>query len=288
MRVSVTRNKTNVGRFSVFAFAVAALIVQPLLSLNLPSAFAAAPTTHFVSGTGIDSADCSVEASPCLTIQHAVDQAASGDKVSVAAGDYNEDVTINDKVSLEGAGASSTTIIGVLDYTVRLKAGASETKISGFTLKNNIAGKAVLKLETGAALNTLYITGNHFISNNAHLIYAGNVTNSNFTSNTFYVNGITNTPTKKAGVYFEPASNGNTFKNNKFVGSTDSMAIGVQGNNNIFLTNKLNGLTTSYDKVVEFPGTGNTSMGNLLAQTKSALRLTLVISAVSLVHLTKL
>jgi len=50
----------------------------------------AAPTIRYVATTGSDTGnDCSSSASPCATLQHAVDTAVSGDEIHVAAGTYS-------------------------------------------------------------------------------------------------------------------------------------------------------------------------------------------------------
>jgi PGF-CTERM protein/PGF-pre-PGF domain-containing protein len=46
------------------------------------------------------------------SIQEAIDNASSGDTIDVRAGTYNESVTVNKSLTLSGAGADSTTIVG--------------------------------------------------------------------------------------------------------------------------------------------------------------------------------
>jgi hypothetical protein len=73
----------------------------------------AAGTTRLVSTSGTDTGDC--VSTPCETLQYAVDQADSGDTVSVGAGTYAQSVQITKSLTLEGAGSTGsgrTTISG--------------------------------------------------------------------------------------------------------------------------------------------------------------------------------
>jgi hypothetical protein len=54
----------------------------------------AAGLERFVSPTGTDHGDCTVENDPCASIQYAVDQSASGDRVLIAPGHYVGAVTV--------------------------------------------------------------------------------------------------------------------------------------------------------------------------------------------------
>ncbi len=74
---------------------IAALLSGLLLALlGLRSASAtsgSAAVVRYVAPTGTDAGnDCTRPASPCRTIQHAVDQAGSGDEIRVAAGRYDD------------------------------------------------------------------------------------------------------------------------------------------------------------------------------------------------------
>jgi hypothetical protein len=67
----------------------------------LPPAKAAFFAIRLVAPGGADSGDCT--GSPCLTINYAIGQAIAGDTVSVAAGTYVENVTLNKSLTMNGA-----------------------------------------------------------------------------------------------------------------------------------------------------------------------------------------
>ncbi|NJN92674.1 MAG: hypothetical protein HC875_00620 [Anaerolineales bacterium] len=74
--------------------------------LGLPQPIWAAAGYHYVAPTGVDSASCSI-ATPCRTIQQAIDNAASGDEIRVAAGVYQTSsslavVNLNKSLTLRG------------------------------------------------------------------------------------------------------------------------------------------------------------------------------------------
>ena len=94
------------------------LIVAPwamaavLWSLAVTPAFAATTPLH-VATTGVDAGDCAAPSAPCRTITYALTQAVAGDTILVAAGEYVESIRINLRgITIEGAGASATTVIG--------------------------------------------------------------------------------------------------------------------------------------------------------------------------------
>ena len=102
---------------------------------------------RFVDATGSDAAnDCTVEASPCATIAHAIGQATAGEVVSVAAGTYAEQLVIDKSLTLRGdvsgtcpgPGAAAPVLDGggAVGSAVTLVAGASNVTIEGFEITN--------------------------------------------------------------------------------------------------------------------------------------------------------
>lgn len=85
-----------------------ALALRPLLGGLLATVVLASPALadRHVAVGGDDAAnDCTVQATPCATIAHAIAQATPGEIVSVAAGSYAESVTIDKPLTLSGAQA---------------------------------------------------------------------------------------------------------------------------------------------------------------------------------------
>jgi parallel beta-helix repeat protein len=88
------------------------------------SATALVDTPRHVATTGIDNPDCSDPASPCRTVQHAVDVADQGDTVKVAAGVYSDVNThggqaqvvyITKTVTIRGGFTTTSNFIGPPD-----------------------------------------------------------------------------------------------------------------------------------------------------------------------------
>jgi parallel beta-helix repeat protein len=102
------------------------------------------------------------------TIGAAVDKAASGDTIQVAAGTYKEDVTITKALSLIGAGSSSTIIdaTGLANGIVvtSTAVNVSGAVISGFTIENaNFQG---ILLEN---VSSVTVWNNQVLNNNKNL-----------------------------------------------------------------------------------------------------------------------
>jgi parallel beta-helix repeat protein len=88
---------------------VATLILLAALIVSLPTMWITptrAADTYHVATTGSDVTGDGSTDNPWATIQHAIDQASSGDTITVAAGVYNERITIEKPLTLRGATAN--------------------------------------------------------------------------------------------------------------------------------------------------------------------------------------
>lgn len=100
----------------------------PLARIEEP---ACAPA-RYVSTAGDDIANqCEVAGAPCKSIQRAVDKACPDETVYVAAGTYEEQVTIDKGLTLSGAGAGSTIILAPAKTSRTVKSADH-----GFGLRN--------------------------------------------------------------------------------------------------------------------------------------------------------
>ena len=99
-----------------------------------------------VSATGGSDANPCTHRAPCKTIAHAVGVARSGDAITVDPGTYPEQVTVSQRVSLEGRGAV-VDASGNINGIVVSGPGAAGTTVRGFEVENAL-GEGILAVST--------------------------------------------------------------------------------------------------------------------------------------------
>jgi hypothetical protein len=138
--------------------------VLALAFLFLPGPLALAASTWYVNGvSGSDANTCTSATAACKTIGHAIALAASGDRITVAAATYPENLTISTSLSIAGAGAKTTIINGHLD----LPSSTSTVTLVGVTIQHGSVVNGGGIYNGGGTLTLRYVTvsGNQVVGN---------------------------------------------------------------------------------------------------------------------------
>ncbi|MBC7264832.1 MAG: right-handed parallel beta-helix repeat-containing protein [Chloroflexi bacterium] len=156
------RNRNNKGlkplvkpvvKSLVLSLAAGGLLVISLFWLRggTPRTARADPGVRYVSPTGSDSGGCTDPAHPCRTVQYAVNQAASGDEIRVAAGVYTD---LHGYPRADLATTGVVTQVVYISKTVTIRGGYSP---SNWTTPNPAANPTTLDAQSRGRV--LYITG---------------------------------------------------------------------------------------------------------------------------------
>jgi len=169
--------------------------------------------------SGLAQADILNVPDPYSTIQAAIDQANPGDTIMVAAGTYNERLTINKSLTLLGAQAGvdptpdgartnpanesivDVTVLGYAnpDIAIEVGSGATDVTIEGFTLvgdpTNPLADTSVIRCGGSAGTADNVTISNNIIDGKYGILYKG--------GNTLTVNQ-NRMVTNKVGVTVQP------------------------------------------------------------------------------------
>lgn len=161
------------------------------------------------------------QSSVYATIQAAINAAAAGDTINVTAGTYVEDVNVNKAITLVGAGADVTKIVGTTGMKTPLTFATSGALVRGFTLTHEYT-EAELAAWDNTTINNNGVTFNQntagntlencTVTLNRNGIYLNNTQNSNvITGNT-----ITN---NRTGINTTNNINGTQITNNMISGN---------------------------------------------------------------------
>ncbi|HEV7127899.1 MAG TPA: right-handed parallel beta-helix repeat-containing protein, partial [Ktedonobacterales bacterium] len=208
---------------------IATLAVGAVLITH--GAHASGATFHVNAATGVDSGTCGPVATPCKTIGQAITNAANGDTISVAAGTYSENLSLNKNLTITGAGIGSTVLQAPVPTSgtgIAFASGASglnAVTISGLTITGYQYGITMFNGAVNGPLSNITFQN---ISTSANAKYGTyiSLTNSQ-TIDHFKMDGVTassNGGTVGRGIWMETGVRTNitiensTFANNGLVG----------------------------------------------------------------------
>ncbi len=286
----------------IWRVAVALVLALSLgLVIAAPAAANTGPHTYYVNATsGHDTSTTGNVTDPWKTIQHAIDMANAGDIINVAAGTYNENVSVNKSLTLQGASSATVNVTAAVNTDSVFTVTASNVNISGFTATGTIMtgneGYAGIKFGSGVTNCNIH---DNILSNNQYGILLieslsnttmGNNTFTNNTASSCVVSGIemqntwgntfTNNIANSTGLDSSSAGQGFRLANSKyntFTGNTANSTLGTTGgngacgfflakasgtgsNNNTFTNNTAN---SNANHGIRMDGsTGNTLTGN--------------------------
>lgn len=131
MALQLTTSRSLISKNLVGAFiAIFAILVQPLITLNVPSAFAASGTTRTVCASGCD----------FTTVQPAVDASISGDIVNIKPGTYDASqflvLAAQAGITVTGGGTSNT-FLNLSAISDGFKVQANNVTLKNFTITSN-------------------------------------------------------------------------------------------------------------------------------------------------------
>lgn len=243
---------------------LALTIILSLFLVAVPMAgIVEAVTPIYVDDTGGDDNYTGTTLGEAVkTIAKGIELVESGGTVYVAAGEYNEDVTINKSLTLISVGGKETTTINgqSTGYAILVDAGTSNVTIGdtgqGFTI--NGAGKAAMFLDTASGLT---IRDNILVSPNSKPAFetTGLQSNHLIQGNTFqgdasqlvYVNGLISNNVDSTNV---------DFIGNLFSGTATGPALGQEATDSEISGNTF-ATVTGYASL-ELWGANNTVTGN--------------------------
>ena len=207
-----------------------------------------------------------------LTISQAIQVARSGDTILVAAGTYNEKISVKSGVKIIGAGAATTTIRGDGTGVVVQVEGSAE--LSGFTITNSgpenwDAGIWVVE-NASAVVSKNIVVGNTkgivfycFTPCSTQPTIINNVIHSNTSDGILVHDGLANISNNtiannNLGIYVDRA--GNNILNNNVTGNSFA---GIRGNN-VSLTLNYNNVWNNGQNYLEAtPGANDKSINPL-------------------------
>jgi hypothetical protein len=237
-------------------------------------------TKLYVANNGVDSATCGAKTTPCRSIQQAITNATSGDKIIVGSGRYSP-VIVNKTVSVESSDGAEATVIdaegAAVDAVLIQASGVSlGKKKNGFTLKGAGGFKNGLLVANG--LNGVRVAGNMAIANTdkgfflpggtGHVLsYNVAIGNNNAGFSLFGSASVVsnNLATANTNDGFQILGSSHRVSSNASI-SNGYVGVLIQGDHHIFSNNVVTG--NSLDGIAIVGGSGQQISGNVVLGNK--------------------
>src|SRR5438132_5253403 len=128
-----------------------AVAVSLFLVVIVEPRVAAQAAGVFVAGTGVDSGDCSNAATPCRSLQYAIDQAAAGAEVVIVSSGGYGGATITKSISVN----APTGVIAFVGRTITVNIPSTDTvTLRGLSMNGAVFGDAEgIDFTAGGTLN---------------------------------------------------------------------------------------------------------------------------------------
>jgi len=173
------------------SFFTVALVLGLSLSLVTLSTYPVQAATYYVDDDTCPNSGSGTQGDPFCSIQSGINAASSGDTVQVAAGTYNETITMKSGVVIQGAGQGVSIIDGGGNgHVVFADSVDSNAKLDGFTITNgrSFSGGGMYNYYSSPTITNCTFSGNMTSSTNgggmANYYSSPTVTNCIFTGNT--------------------------------------------------------------------------------------------------------
>lgn len=215
------------------------------------------------------------------TIQAAINAALAGDTITVAAGTYNENVTVDKQLTIVGASADTVTVQAFDTSTPCFRITADGVSLSGFTVTGALNGSTDAILLDSADNCTI---SNNIATNNYWGITLYNAKNNTLTGNVANLNTavgiglwgaettgnqiLANTASNNAstGILLSPDDGGNNIIDGNTVSANGKNGISISSSNNTVTHNTITGNATTNTQgagIALFAG-GNTIQFNTI------------------------
>jgi hypothetical protein len=183
--IHVNMDRLTVRIVLIFSVGLGTVVLGFIMAMGLQ-----ADTFWYVATDGNDNNDCLSWATPCQTIQAAVDKANQSDTILIATGIYTQNTTIDKSLTINGAGREETVIDGAAVNSVFTVTVATTVTIAALTITNGNAtnGGGIQNYGT-LTLDDCQVSNNLAVGDDAHGGAHGN-NGGNGTGGGIHNNGV--------------------------------------------------------------------------------------------------